>query len=258
MSQLHSVSTQKAEAFNRIKELNLKLYEKEQLFIGIQRERDKLLVEINNQNSQISSQELFHKKFPLSKFNNSLRNDAFVDSAKSKPEQSQAHEVRIASLESKMSSLEKHVTQNTNRSQHQNNKNVILCLKQDFSVPNKLKANIGDNCYFSNPSISCDNDNKYGQTLVSSLSSCSEIPGVLESYEINPPKQDENFEGEIQDQFTVNKNKNCGLALKLGDTVALLKDYPSFRSHMGIKFKSCNEYDHLNYYNCNGNFYREI
>ena len=98
-------------------------------------------------------------------------------------------------------------------------KKKILCLKQDFSVPNNLKVNKGDNCYFSNPSISCDNGNKYEQSLVSCLSSCSENPGVLESsYEIDTPKQDEFFEGEIQDNFLVNKNENYGFALRLGDT----------------------------------------
>ena len=131
-----------------------------------------------------------------------------------------------------MSSLEKNFTQNTKGMQHHNNNKVILCLKQDFLVPNNLKAYIGDNCYFKNPSISCDNDDKYEQSLESNLSSCSENPGILESYEIDPPKQDKHFEGEFQDQFTLNKNKDCSFALKLGDTVDLLKDYPSFKSHM--------------------------
>ena len=260
LSQLHSVSTQKEDAFKRIKKVNLKLYEKNQHFLYIQREREKLLLENKKLNSQISSQELFRKKFPLSEFNDSLQNDAYIDSAESKLELSKAHETRINSLASKLSSLEKHVNQNTLKIQHQNNiKNVIFRLEQDFRFPKNLKANIENNCYLSNPRFLCDNGNEYEQSLVSSLSSCSENPGFLDSsYEIDPLKQFKNVEREIQDQLTVNKNKDCGFALKLGDTVALLKDYQSFRPHTRIKFKSCNEYDHLNYYNCNGNFYREI
>ena len=146
--------------------------------------------------------ELFHKKSPLSEINLSLQKDAFMDPAKSNSEQSQAHEIRIASLEAKLTTLEKRiVTQNTNESQLQNNKKLILCLKQDFSVPKILKVNKGDNSYFSISSISCDNGDKYEQSLVSSLS-CSENRVVLESYEIDPPKQDKPFEGEIQDQYT--------------------------------------------------------